>query len=55
LNNFSETSVDDYQQVFNELRNLAPVESGMRIIIREVFREGLDDEPYIELSHELVS
>ena len=42
-------SLDDYRLVLAKLRKLVPIESNMRIILRQTVREGLDDEPFIEV------
>ncbi len=42
-------SLDDYRLVLAKLRKLAPIESNMRIILRQTIREGLDDEPFVEV------
>ncbi|MGH7485984.1 MAG: DUF6557 family protein [bacterium] len=44
-----ETSLDAYRAVFDELTTLRPLPTAMRIVLREQFREGVDDEPFDEL------
>lgn len=41
--------LDDYRLVLAKLRKSVPIESNMRIILNETNREGLDDEPFIEV------
>ncbi|VGO16188.1 hypothetical protein PDESU_04778 [Pontiella desulfatans] len=40
----------EYEAAFNSLRLVAPEETRMRIIVQQTFREGLDDEPFVEVS-----
>jgi hypothetical protein len=42
-------SMEAYQLVFDTLSSLAPQETKIRVCIEMVFREGIDEEPYIEV------
>ena len=42
-------SMEAYQLVFDTLSSLSPRETKMRICLEQVFREGIDEEPYIEV------
>jgi hypothetical protein len=42
-------SLDGYQLVWAKLRTLVPVQSNMRIIVKESFQEGLDDKPIVDV------
>ncbi len=42
-------SISSYKLVLANLRQLVPEESKMRIVLRETYREGIDDEPFIEV------
>ncbi len=42
-------SIDRYKIVLARLRGLAPLASETRIVLTEVFREGIDDEPHIDV------
>lgn len=44
-----ERSLKGYKSVFDTLLSLVPRETKMRICIETVFREGIDEEPYIEV------
>ena len=42
------SSIEAYEQVFNDLKAIAPVASDMRIVLSE--RQELDGQPYTEIS-----
>jgi hypothetical protein len=42
-------SLEGYRCTLGKLRALAPFESNMRIILKEAFEEGLNDQPSIEV------
>jgi hypothetical protein len=43
-------SLERYRLVLARLRGLAPEASEMRIVLTEVLREGVDDEPHVDVS-----
>lgn len=45
----AERSLAGFERVFDELLSLTPRRTRMRICLEEVFREGIDEEPYIEV------
>lgn len=42
-------SLESCRLMQEELRQLVPEESDMRIMVKESFTEGIDDEPYNEV------
>jgi hypothetical protein len=42
-------SAEGYRETFLHLRRLQPVATRMRIHLRTTFRQGLDDEPFLEV------
>lgn len=45
-----EPSIEDYRRVFVSLQGLKPVSSSVRLVVHETFREGLDKEPFTQVS-----
>lgn len=44
-----EKSIEAYRKVFIALRRMDAVASNMRLVVRRTFREGLDEEPFVEV------
>jgi len=45
----AEQSLQGYKCIFDHLLSLTPRETKMRICLEEVFREGVDEEPFVEI------
>jgi hypothetical protein len=45
----SKESISKFQSVFGTLLSLNPCESKMRLYLKEIFPEGTDEEPYVEV------
>jgi hypothetical protein len=45
----AEKSLERFRQVFAEILSLSPHHTRTRICLEEVFREGIDDEPFIDV------
>lgn len=45
----TEESLEGYRQAFASLQKLKPVVSSMRLVVREAFREGIDEEPFTDV------
>ena len=46
----AERSIEGYELVFSTLSSLIPQKTNMRIFIESVFREGIDKQPFVDVS-----
>jgi len=46
----AEDSIEDYRRAFASLRKRDAVATEMRLLLRQTFREGLDEKPFIEVT-----
>lgn len=46
----AERSIEGYESIFSTLSSLIPHKTNMRIFIERVYREGIDEQPFVDVS-----